>query len=380
MPVYPTYNYEHRSLNLFETKLSLIDQSIPYANWIFFTSLANSYLGADGVKFMIDVLGKKAKATRLDQANALASFPSLDMHFHRFHSHYALAQIKDTSGETLPTTYPIQEVWDFSGLAKEEKKVWVEPFTFKNAKLNLSQGGIHSLTYEGSEKISASILKNSSAKEFDDFYTGYPISIDTSCQAKPKTALVIFSQADSGLKSHEATIVDQFEAQDCGCKVSSAPPPACWIGTFELESDSFCDFMNKAIAPNILETCRSSGRMTISKTGSVDYVPGDDNYIKASMPLDFSEHNLPPVIEYGPIVGRTDAHISVQSNSQVCFHSLESSIWAHVRIQLGDQVIKQGYPIDFVDPDGHVVEAKCTSGGVEFDKANGAVLKLRRKE
>jgi hypothetical protein len=366
--VYPATNYEYRTLEEFDFNSSLIDQKSPYTTWLFFQSLANSYIGESGVKYILNVLGKNDSAFRFKQYEALNSVSSIGLHFHRFQEEFALAKIQDQDGNMVPTGYRPRDTWTLTG-AEATHKAKVHPFAFNGIRVELPPGGTNQFRLSAEEGVEASFLRSIDSKSFEPFLADYPYEIDTACKAKPSPSLFIFSAASPKSDPKSAEVRFKFEAKDCGCKDSPVELPSCWTGAFALDEDSMRSFMREALKPNTLTDLKAQGELRIDPTGRIQLIPGEILARVKVLKTDSDDPEKPPiVIEYGPIAGLTRAKMALQPENKVCFRDIETDLWAFVKIYFGDEVLKQGYPIEAVDPDGLSVRAICNDQGIRFEK------------
>jgi len=263
--VYPRTNREHNFAEAYDGDADLFSQSPHYATNAFFQSFALGWMGAEGVVSFLNSM-PKTEGDLKAQWSAVSRYPSMSLHFGDFARRFTLSRVEDTGGGFVPTHYvdPVP-----TEVAKEGLKETVtpEPFLIRTRKYRLPSGYKWKLSGQSlsTESPEASYRRIGKDSDWQQLFTGYPVSLDTSCSSKPKEIDVLLTSTagpDAEKLSYEVSL--ESEKIECHCKPTGDVAKGI-LGYWRLRESSMKDFLQQAL--NVGGTIESvSGEMLLTIT------------------------------------------------------------------------------------------------------------------
>ncbi len=228
--VYPSTNFEHRFLGIFDEKsVQSSINKLSYENFLFFQHLGNVY----GDSEVIGLL--KSIATAGGSIAPLASLDNMDSTFQDFVVAYMSTGIQDTGGGVILVDNPT--VIKTEIIEKElEEKFSIQPFVSGRYRMNYKEEKrfLQSPDEDGVGKYSTA--------EFDrrkdlSSWSSLPPEIRTKCEEDLLYALVVTTTETSGQFTFTANIE----------KVEEAECDPCLLGVWEVDNSSFEEYIKRLL-------------------------------------------------------------------------------------------------------------------------------------
>ncbi|UOF02670.1 hypothetical protein [Bdellovibrio reynosensis] len=338
--VYPSNNQESYWNASYSFDDNLVEQKEPYAAYLFFQSVSQSWLGLQGVISLIKDM--PISGTSDDQAKAVLDTPSMNLLWHTFAEEITSSRILDFNGKHIVTSVigePEEEdieegedvlEWDLAPLTMQvtELKVPAQSITY-----------IENLTESYNNPIS---FRNSGAGMWGQLFPNWPYAIDTSCKKNTHFVNMLSSYAgqnDSGVPENFKVRI-KSQKTECKCIDAEQFDP-CLYGNYKIDPKSIDNMFRRIFQDKKFTVVQSSGGYDLMITGTQRFnftqtgftaavILHDDDHgdIKASVSLD----------------GTTDAIAKHPKKGELCFSDIGDEYNIKIRVEFPQGVAESEQP------------------------------------